>query len=370
VTPDLPGGWLRDGTYPLTFIGSDDHGIGVLDLYLDGRQLTNNNAQCGPGQTNPVCPLSLHPDVYVVRPAELSDGVHDLSAVAMDNAFQRTERHLQLRVDRTSPLAPTGLALVGGDRWRSHNQFELNWVNPRETGPTPSVGAQYTLCPIANASHDPTGCMTGSRDGADIDRIDDLAAPASGAWRLRLALRDAAGNVDVYDGATLPNLRLDLLPPSALFLPPDASDPARVRVKAEDEGSGLARLEIEARRQGEPWWRALAVEGGEESFSATLDDDQLPAGLYELRAHAVDEVGNERITSSLSTGATAQVQLPTREGSRMVVGMACHSHVVDERVWRFRLPSAKRARQDHTVRLRRDADNSLRRRRGHASSQS
>jgi hypothetical protein len=322
VSPEPPTQWLRDGVYPLSITASDDQGVGAVYAFLDGRQLTYAGPFCVPPLgPPPVCPSTPPPLIWVLRPAELSDGVHDLDVRAVNSANQVGVRHFPVAVDRTSPLSPTGLALIGGDKWRSDNRFEVTWVNPREVGPTPIVGADYRLCPIANSSHDTTGCVTGQRSGVDIDRIDDLAVPASGTWRLRLAVRDQAGNVDLEGSATLPNLRLDAVPPALSFVGREPNDPARVWLSGQDEESGLARVEVEVRRRGEAIWRSLqTVYGGGSRYSVLLDDDELPAGAYDLRAHAVDNVGNERTTTTLQNGTALEIRLPVREGSALAVG--------------------------------------------------
>ena len=56
-------------------------------------------------------------------------------------------------------------------------------------------------------------------------------------------------------------LRLDVAAPSIAFLPRDRADPSRVQLSVADEGSGIASVAIEARRQGEDAWRTISVVG-------------------------------------------------------------------------------------------------------------
>jgi hypothetical protein len=321
VSPEPPTQWLRDGIYPLSVTATDDRGVGAVYVFLDRRQVAVAGPYCGPllGPP-PVCPRVPPALTWVLRPADLTDGVHDLEVRAVNSANAVGVRQFRVSIDRTSPLSPTGLALVGGDQWRSENRFNVTWINPRDGGPTPIVGVDYRLCPIANTSNDATGCVTGQRSGVDVDRIDDLVVPTSGTWRLRLAVRDGAGNVDLEGSATLANLRLDAVSPRLSFLGRDPGDPGRVWLSAEDDESGLGGVEVEARRRGEVFWRTLQVSGDRGRFSALLDDDELPAGAYDLRAHAVDRVGNERTISTLQDGTALVVQLPVREGSALAVG--------------------------------------------------
>ncbi len=92
--------------------------------------------------------------------------------------------------------------------------------------------------------------MTGHRTEPDLAGIGDLAVPAGGEWRLRVSLRDAAGNVDPDGSGLVEPLRFDPDVPEISFLPFDPLDPARVRVQAADVTSGVAAVEVDARIKG------------------------------------------------------------------------------------------------------------------------
>jgi hypothetical protein len=77
---------------------------------------------------------------------------------------------------------------------------------------------------------------------------------------------------------------------------------------------------VEARRRGESIWRGLGVDQSGEQFSAVLDDDALPEGVYEIRSRVVDRAGNERSTTKLAGGQTLEVQLPVRAATSLTVG--------------------------------------------------
>ena len=109
-------------------------------------------------------------------------------------------------------------------------------------------------------------------------------------------------------------------PPEVAILPTDPEDPARVRVRASDATSGIARGEIELRREGGRAWRTLPAEVGGDGFSAVIDDEALRAGVYELRARAFDAAGNERSTERLPSGDAARITLPARVRTRLRVG--------------------------------------------------
>ena len=100
---------------------------------------------------------------------------------------------------------------------------------------------------------------------------------------LRVAHRDAAGNTNAANVSSTTPLRFDATPPTGEFDGIDPRDPTRIRLRASDAVSGVARVELEVRREGESVWRSLVAEGGEGRYSAVLDDAVYPKGSYEVR---------------------------------------------------------------------------------------
>jgi hypothetical protein len=171
-----------------------------------------------------------------------------------------------------------------------------------------------------------------------LPSIDDLTVPHDGKWTLRLALRDSAGNFDADRAATLDGLRFDARPPVGEFLPVEQDDPARVRLSARDEVSGVDRVEIEVCRQGDGAWQPIAVESANGLFSAALDDSELAAGVYGVRARILDRAGNERTVTTFGDGSQLRLRLPVRAGSTLAVGKSTrvrlkgrHRRILDQR---------------------------------------
>ena len=262
----------------------------------------------------------------VLRPAQLPDGVWDLVVsakywpVRVGNFLSTGEvtRKYRLMIDHSAPSPPSGLTLTGDAGWRSTNQFDVRWSPVTPDGGTSIVGADYRICPATNHRGSEAECITGRRSGSAVTAIEGISVPRTGVWRLEVALRDELGHVNLGAGATIDVLRLDADAPRLAFLPRSASDPARVQLSVSDEGSGVRSVAIEARRQGEKSWRALAVSPSEGRLAALLDDDDLPAGKYEVRGYAVDAVGNER---SIGLDSSELIELPVRQSSRILVGM-------------------------------------------------
>jgi len=207
------------------------------------------------------------------------------------------------------------------------NTFALGWRNPTQAS-APITTARFELCPAANGPSTRTGCVSGQRAGADVHSITDLAVPGPGAWRARLWLADAAGNEDPRT-ALESVLRFDNEPPTVVFREQTSAEPARLRVAAVDATSGVSRVEVEARRRGDAAWTQLTTEAEQGGYTAFMDDEVLAAGVYDLRARAVDAADNERTTVSRDNGQPAVLELPVRRDATLRVGLAsshCRKH--------------------------------------------
>jgi hypothetical protein len=138
---------------------------------------------------------------------------------------------------------------------------------------------------------------------------------------LNLWLRDAPGNQQQASGVKVEGLNYDITPPGDVaFMPQDPHDPARVRVRAEDGGSGIRSGAIEVRRDGQNAWLPLATDVTDYGLTALMDDETLPKGLYFLRARASDAAGLEQSSDRWEDGNPATPKLPIRLASRLVAG--------------------------------------------------
>lgn len=315
ITPDVSAQWFRSGTVPITVTASHPSGIVLVRLTsVPGGDL----AEVHDCPTFAACPTRSTPLTHVFRPAEMTDGVLTVLARIFMGDGTRFERPFVIRVDHTAPEPPRGVSLAGGDRWRNQNRFDVSWVNPKFDGLTPVIAVHYRVCPAEDEKASLARCVSGVRRQAGVERISDLAVPGTGAWRVWLALEDAAGNVDFESAAIVTDFKLDQEPPAINVDAPDPVDPARIAFRVTDGASGVAMVEVEARRQGDSHWTAVPTSGGDAGFVATLDDEKLPAGLYDVRLRATDRVGNERTVVDV---ARPPIALPTREASTVTAGL-------------------------------------------------
>ena len=328
VSPEPPTGWLTGGEYQLTATAASAELVRFYGYVEGGLSLWPGHSclrsQCEDTVTK----------TFVLRPGQVPDGVRDLVLTASDWSdpelvgdgpvrFIRERivtRRFRLQIDHSAPAAPDGLALIGGDTWRAENRFAVRW-SAKPDGGSPVVGAEYRICPATSPRGTTDGCVTGRRSGRDVDSIDGLSVPGTGIWRLEVALEDELGHIDREAGAAVAELRLDAEPPRVALLPADAADPARVALTASDDGSGIAAVAIDVRRNGEDRWRSLDVTRTESGAVAVLEDDDLPAGMYEIRGQATDVAGNERIVGRRLDGRLAEIQLPIRQATALTAGV-------------------------------------------------
>jgi hypothetical protein len=319
----VPTGWVREGSFPVTYTATDNVGVAVVRLRIGDTNFSTEPRACYDEYRNTSsrpCAEPLAPVTGLLDVTKLREGVNALSVSATDASGNTASQPLEIRVDRVAPAAPRGVESADADVWRTTNRFRLRWVNPATEGTAPIEGAEYELCPATNAPYEPSGCVSGRRDGLTINEIDDLTVPGPGEWRMRVWLRDAAGNADGASGAVLGTLRLDSEMPNGTFLPFEVSDPARVQVSASDDTSGVASVEIEARRRGGNVWHSLAIEPAGGRYTGLLDDDQLVDGTYDLRARITDRAGNQRTITQLPDGTPLAATLPIRGATTLSVG--------------------------------------------------
>jgi hypothetical protein len=102
----------------------------------------------------------------------------------------------------------------------------------------------------------------------------------------------------------------------------DPQDPTRLRVTATDATSPVVRGEVELQRHGSRVWRSVPTRLTERGLEATIDDEVLAAGDYDVRAHARNAAGLERSTANWTSGQSALLTLPLRIATRVRLGAA------------------------------------------------
>ncbi len=348
VAPVLSGGrgalwtagtWLS-GSQSVGFDARDAAGIQSATVSIDGREVARRTNGCDFTFPAPC------PQMSVEQPFATAgfgaDGGHILTVAATDAAGNPTSVSTPIYVDNSPPDPPQNLTVVGGEGWRSINDFAIAWKTTPPTVGAHVVGAEWSLCPSAGGA-----CTPGSANGAELASIPHLKLPAPGAYTLKLWLRDQAGNQDQRLAAPPITLRYDDASPTASFEAPDPNDPTLVAVKTTDRGSGVTAGQIQMRRQGVPQWLTLPTTvDAAGRLTAHIDDERLGDGAFELQATATDAAGNQRTTAQRLDGSAATFTLPLR------LKTSLRSGVVVRRGRRAHLARSAYAHYGQLVRVR------------------
>ncbi len=306
-------GWIG-GEQNIALTGSDNAGIRELRVLADGRPVTGQNFPCDVTQRAP-CPSAADLDNRLASAAVGGDGRHQLRLVAVDSAGNQSHVDRDVLIDNSAPDAPENLTVAGGDGWRSTNAFDVAWKNPVQEH-APIMAAEYELCRPSGRD-----CVTRVEEKAGIERIEALKVPEAGEWELKLWLRDAAGNRDRRLVAPPARLRFDDTSPEPRLQRLSPEDPTRLIVETKDTGSALANGTVELRRTGSQRWRPQAVRVDGDRLIASIDDERLLNGTYDVRARAVDQAGNERASQTWVDGASAQIAMPIRLKTTLRAGI-------------------------------------------------
>lgn len=312
------GLWTRDGwiggEQSIGLTGSDNAGVRELRVLADGRPLAVQALVCDATQRVP-CPGSADLERSLASSAIGADGRHQLRLVVVDTAGNESSVARDVAIDNTAPDAPEALAVAGGDGWRSTNAFGISWKNPPQQH-APVAAAEYELCRTSGED-----CVVRSQDGADITQIAGLKVPEAGEWRLKLWLRDAAGNRDRRLVAPPATLRFDDTSPEPRLQRLSPENPTELVVDTTDTGSGLASGTVELRRAGSQLWRPQQVRVDGNRLIAVIADERLRNGAYDVRASAADQAGNARATQTWADGAAAQLSMPIRLKTALRAGI-------------------------------------------------
>ena len=303
----ISGGWNSGEKQMNYFVTDAGSGIASVTLSVDGSLHRTINHSCSRlptgGYTRPVpCATATGNEFTVNEPGQLADGRHSLTVTSRDAGGAARATTKDFWVDNNAPGHPIGLAVTGGDGWRSTNDFSVTWENPDQGNGSEIAAAYYKIGSAPETAKDGFR-IDGSPTSANIE------VPRDGTWPVYVWLEDAAGNAVASTASTV-HVRLDTTSPSLAFA--NEQTAAEVRVHTSDAHSGVTGGQIEIRRQGTPEWRELATRRKGTDLVTAIPDDQLTRGTYELRAIATDAVGNTAVTTTRANGQAMVVDLPLR----------------------------------------------------------
>jgi hypothetical protein len=297
------GAWTPAGVHPLPYTASDITGIreAAVGTSADTRACSYNK---------PI-PCASGPGTVPVQTGDLPEGTQKLAVTALDAANNPTpSAPVDVRIDRKPP-AQVPVGVVGGEGWRNTPVFALAWGNPDEGDRAPITATRYRVDGGAE-----------QRQAGDALAGLNITAPAPGEHTVTMWREDAAGNQEPANASPAVALRYDPEPPTLAFEPLATADPTRIAVPVTDRVSGLAGGQVEISRQGSGAWQALPTTQEASQLVARIDDSQLAAGRYQLRARAFDQARNEASTDRRSDGQAMVVDLPLRNASKLQTGVA------------------------------------------------
>jgi hypothetical protein len=316
-------GWHR-GVEDAWSTYRDNVGVMITRLWVDWNLRDNQDYRL------PTWPASVRCDFTRRRPCSdvdpgsvgldtrtLADGEHYIRIEAVDTAGNVTGIDRMISVDNTIPGRPSGIAVAGGEAWRTANGFRVRWSSSRD-GAAPVSTAHFRLCPIAGGI-----CVEGTRSGSVMDGLDDIRVPRPGDYELRGWLEDAAGNQDPERAAGPVHLRFDDVAPTFVFDRPSRRDPALLAARVHDAHSGVAGASVEIRRRGGGAWHELDSRLTGDRLTARVDDEALPDGDYVVRGIARDSAGNKQVSSLEANGDPLELTLPLRTPTVVTLRAAC-----------------------------------------------
>lgn len=275
------GGW-QTGSRAIAYSATDNVGIRLTRLYVDGRLTQDFESPCDFTQRAPCA--NVPAGRYAVDTKALPDGPHQLRIEAVDTAENVGRLTASFSSDNSAPDAPTALAVDAGEGWRPVNGFRLSWRNPASAAPI--VTAHYELCAVAGGA-----CTTGQRSGDGIASIADLAVPAPGDYSARVWLEDAAGNVNPANRSLPVHLRFDDVAPGQAA--PVAHERWTAATELDQElGMGLGQLVPVSGIAG----YSVTTDGSDpdatiDSTGAVVHLTGLHEGVNTVRARAISGAG-------------------------------------------------------------------------------
>ncbi|MBN9621812.1 MAG: carboxypeptidase regulatory-like domain-containing protein [Actinobacteria bacterium] len=310
--PFVGGEWVS-GSQTLGYEAIDNTGVKTVQGLIAQVATEPVDRTCDYTQRIP-CPSG--PGQLHVEADHMPEGTQQFHLQATDAAGNSAESApVTVRIDNTPPGA-VPVAVEGGEAWRNHDAFALDWTNASEGDRAPIVAAHWRICRVGTQE-----CHEGTASGPSIAAVGGLSVPGPGEWEAQVWRQDAAGNSQPQNASVPVRLRFDPEPPELGFEPISAQDPTRIGVHVGDKVSGVAGGEVELSRVGSGVWQPLTTSLEGEELVTRIEDATLPAGEYQLRAIATDKAGNQAASESRLDGQPMKVTLPLRVSTSIEAGV-------------------------------------------------
>jgi hypothetical protein len=203
------GGLVR-GTLSGTVNGSDSSGVQYARVYVDGTQVAQQALACDFTRPAP-CPASSSSQFSLATSA-ISNGPHQIQAAVVDAAGNQTlGGPVQVTVDNTSPIAPTGLQVNGKAAGAWINQpATTTWTNPSEPQADPISQVNWIACAGMQASIPASGCGALQHQASPLSSLTfnpaqdpKFAGQPQALYTVFVWLQDALGNSTPANSAAI-----------------------------------------------------------------------------------------------------------------------------------------------------------------------
>lgn len=295
-----PDGWLGEAQSgrPTVSLDLDDDvapisGISGYSITTDGSHPDGTTE--APGRTTD----------YVLGPTP--EGITEVRAVAVSGAGKASSLAgvASIRIDRSAPVVLTE-GIPDAEIWQT-DAVRAELASFDQSGLS-GVDAAPLDRPMNEG-----GYMAIQLDGGLLEAVRgnraQLEVDTDGRHSLRYRAFDAAGNGSVEKEV---RFKIDRTAPVGAFRALDPGDPRALRVDVEDATSGVADGAIEYRREGEDGFKRLPTTRDGGVLTARLDDQELAAGRYQLRAVVTDVAGNETVIDHWADGSRTTLAMPLR----------------------------------------------------------
>jgi hypothetical protein len=257
------GGYLRGRVTAGVASASDSTGIRALHVRVDGSAVARSPDRACDFTRRAPCPQLTTPESLSFDSRGISDGTHTAQVGVLDSGENFTPaRTEQITLDNTPPVAPTPTSPPSVTT--AATAAAIAWTEPRGQ-----------VAPITSASVDvcgPTGCQTSAQAAGDGSGTATISLPSVGTYTVRVALRDAAGNVNPNQAAawTITRAVPVALPPIEPTSTPSTPTPAKTTPRllvarptvARDRRTVTVRGRVAAGVSGKVMVKASARIGG------------------------------------------------------------------------------------------------------------
>ena len=193
--------WHR-GNVSFPLAADDNTGIKRAYALVDGGYAWSADYQGSCSYTRPSpCQHDRHDTISAPAPA--TDGDHTLQ-VAVDDAAGRRgySQAYHFKTDNTAPARPESIYVDYGEGWNTSNGRVVHWRVPDQGAGAPVTEERVRLC-----NDDTAKCSEWDTAQPDPSTVTLSVGDEPGDYTVRVALRDAAGNLGAFSDAV--HLRYD-----------------------------------------------------------------------------------------------------------------------------------------------------------------